>query len=104
MQHRACISSNNRPQPSSTDENSDKWLKVSKAVYAAAFSAAGNKRMLSGPDWSNTYMDTVKLQEWLNGVKGYLNEVSVHLYGGDLFSDKKIDQLLTEDRMVSEPI
>jgi len=84
-----------RPTP-----HRDSWIKVSRQIYAAAFAAASKQRILSGPDWSNSNMDPQKLQWWLDGVKGTLNQVAVHLYGGDVVTDGSIKDLLAEERMV----
>lgn len=48
---------------------STKWISVSKVVYRAAFEAAGKKRMLSGPDWSDSHMEDKKLS-WCAGGRG----------------------------------
>ena len=37
---------------------------------------------------------------WLSSVKPWLGMVSVHLYGGDVINDKKIDTILADKRMV----
>lgn len=37
---------------------------------------------------------------WINNVGRTLNMVTVHLYGGDVFNDKKIDTILADRRMV----
>ena len=39
-----------------------KWISLSRAVYSAAFGAAGSKKLLSGPDWSDATMAPEKLQ------------------------------------------
>lgn len=56
--------------------NSTRWIPVSKVLAAAAYSAVGNKSIISGPDWSNTGMKPDGLAYWLQGVSQYLNMVS----------------------------
>lgn len=80
----------------------NKWIPVSRAVFKAAFEAADNRRILSGPDWSDTHMEPGKMAWFLNtggGVKQYLNAITVHHYGGNIFKDKSISDLLDDTRI-----
>ncbi|KIY97001.1 hypothetical protein MNEG_10962 [Monoraphidium neglectum] len=81
---------------------STRWIPVSRMVYKAGFQAAGNKRLFGGPDWSDSTMEASKLQWWLDGVKDYLNMVTVHHYGGNILKDTSIQALLNDARMVKK--
>ncbi|KAI8471732.1 MAG: hypothetical protein J3K34DRAFT_458144 [Monoraphidium minutum] len=79
-----------------------KWVSVAQKLYKAAFDAAGKKALMAGPDWSDPNIKADKLQWWLNSVKPFLNMVTVHLYGGDVLNDKKIDTILVDKRMLAK--
>lgn len=80
----------------------NKWISVSKVIYKAAYEAAGWKRMLGGPDWSDSHLEDKKLAWWLHYTKDYLNMVTVHHYGGNILKDTSIQGLLNDERMVKK--
>ncbi|GBF93298.1 hypothetical protein Rsub_06030 [Raphidocelis subcapitata] len=78
------------------------WIPTSQKVYTAAASAAPRSDMLAGPDWSHVAIEPAKLEWWLRSVKATLGLVSVHHYGGDVFEDDSIADLVSEARMTSK--
>lgn len=87
------------PRPhSAPPHRSDRWIPASQQIYKAA---ADGQKTLSGPDWSDLRFKPGVLKWWLNHVGPTLNLVTVHFYGGDVFSDPSIEDLLSEQTIVS---
>ncbi|KAI8465098.1 MAG: hypothetical protein J3K34DRAFT_438150 [Monoraphidium minutum] len=78
------------------------WVGVSRRIYKAAFDAAWGKKILSGPDWSDSHLTTGTLLWWLRSTRTFLNQITVHYYGGDILKDTKIAQLLDDERITKK--